>query len=240
VSQSIRVLTPAGLQKFRSYLDDLRGNPTLPPPFPLLEDPEASAAHGGSIENQQFKTRYDFGNYLITAMTRFDQRAISHDAGLWSWLALFFFEQLCPADKSGKRAPAKEYAYVLSSGKGVDATRHYYRHFVRTPYILVRDHGANSKVLLNRPLSSRGELVEQLASRQSVIGSRPVIEAVQIQYYDAQKEGFKRGAAGRGKPGSIDRFVSVVQQLECTYDLHSMTGDKVVRLLPTEFNRWRR
>jgi hypothetical protein len=32
----------------------------------------------------------------------------------------------------------------------------------------------------------------------------------------------------------------VVQQLDLTYDLYSMTGEQILQLLPGEFDRWRK
>jgi len=42
-----------------------------------------------------------------------------------------------------------------------------------------------------------------------------------------------------GHPGTLYRFIDVVQQLGLTYDLYSMTGDQILQLLPSEFDRWR-
>ena len=42
------------------------------------------------------------------------------------------------------------------------------------------------------------------------------------------------------KAGGLIRFVDVVEQLELTYDLFSLNGEKVLALLPKEFQVWRR
>ena len=39
-------------------------------------------------------------------------------------------------------------------------------------------------------------------------------------------------------PGSLYRFVGVIQQLDVTYDLYSMSGTEIVSLLPAEFHHW--
>src|SRR5262245_31840864 len=92
---------------------------------------------------RSFTDRFEFGNYLGTLLAGFDLGAISHDHGMWTALALFWFDQLCPADTNGQRKVEKDYRYVLSSD-----FRHYYRHLVRSPWQLVRDHGANARFLL--------------------------------------------------------------------------------------------
>ncbi|MFO7599969.1 MAG: hypothetical protein R6X27_09205 [Candidatus Desulfacyla sp.] len=43
----------------------------------------------------------------------------------------------------------------------------------------------------------------------------------------------------KNAPGTLYRFIDVVQQLDLTYDLYSMTGEQILQLLPNEFDRWR-
>jgi len=40
-------------------------------------------------------------------------------------------------------------------------------------------------------------------------------------------------------PGTLYRFIDVIQQLDLTYDLYSMNGEEILGLLPPEFDRWR-
>ena len=81
--------------------------------------------------------------------------------------------------------------------------------------------------------------MEQLAARQRIIGNRAIVEAVQKLYYDATKGTFRKGTAGRNRPGTVDRLVAVVQQLECTFDLHTMSGGRIMGMLPPEFDKWK-
>jgi hypothetical protein len=49
----------------------------------------------------------------------------------------------------------------------------------------------------------------------------------------------KRGPImNHNAPGSLYRFIDVIQQLDVTYDLYSMSGPEVVSLLPEEFSSW--
>jgi hypothetical protein len=43
----------------------------------------------------------------------------------------------------------------------------------------------------------------------------------------------------RTAPGSLYRFVDVIQQLDVTYDLYSISGPEIISLLPGEFNHWK-
>lgn len=156
----LRRLNIQGMQRFRDYL---RGGGDGPVPTHLLDSPDTSEPLEKAvfIAPRTFQDRYEFGCHLNTLLSPLDFTEISHDRGLWSALGLFWFDSLCPRDKTGRRDPKEEYRYILS-----DDYRHYYRHLVRTPWQLVRDHGENARFLLispkvnSNPLSVHGEILE--------------------------------------------------------------------------------
>ena len=230
---TVRCLNEKGIKEFSRYLEN--GAKGIPP-FNILSSSETSEdlPWPVSIEHNNFSDRFEFGNYLKDAFKDCDQQAISHRKGLWSWLGLYYFDSICPLDTAGDRKVYKAYSYILSG-----EFRHYYRHFIRTPYILVRDHGMNSRVLLRAPLFKRGELIEQIASRQNIVGRKSVMEAIDQLYYDLKTDKPKRGVAGRAKPGTVDRLVGILQQFELTYDLTFINGNQILNLLPAEFARFR-
>ena len=228
-----------GVSAFTDYiLDGAAG----PPPVHLLSKPETSAPLQHKIQpgSGLFDDRYMFGVYLNTLLKDFDAAVISGDIGLWSALALYWFDRLCPIDKNDSRSPDKEYRYVLSSDY-----KHYYRHLVRSPWQLVKDHGEASRFLLisprkqAHPLSVHGEILEQFGGRQQVLRSRPIIQAANKLYFDAAKSRPKTGVAGN-KRGSARRFGLVLRQLDLTYDAEFMSDDGFIGILPEEFDRWRK
>jgi hypothetical protein len=173
-------------------------------------------------------------------LSSLDPATISNDRGLWTWLALYFFDQLCPSGSDGKRKLDKEYRYVLSSDY-----RHYYRHLVRTPWQLSRDHGPNSRFLLlatndgTDPLRRHGDILEQLGGTQSIIRSRPIIAEASRLYSDPLSGRPKKGAAGKGG-GSIRRFARVLRQLDLTFDPELMPLGGLSAILPVEFEGWKK
>jgi hypothetical protein len=192
-----------------------------------------------TIPMTQFADRYDFGAALVKLLGDQDQQAVSFDRGLWSWLAAFFFEQLCPYNKDGKRALRKDYVYLLSD------SRKYYRHLVRTPWFLVRTHGERCRFLLvtkrddPAPLSRQSYLLDQLAARQFVISSPSLIGVAARLYSDQRTGQSTRGAGARGS-GSPGRLALIANQLSLTYDIHDMPVDRLMKILPEEFGaRWR-
>jgi hypothetical protein len=242
MNDRVRILTTSGLSTFQQYIADLRGGSTALPPRHLLASVDFSDAFGDLlIENLTFEDRFAFGEYLVRLLSPLDRRSISRNHGLWSWLALYYFEQLCPRAPDGTRKLLAQEAYVLPTRYDFQG---YYRHLVRTPWLAVADHGERARVLLipatrraGAALAVRGEIIEQLASRQAVIGNPQVIEAAYRMYFDEQEGRPRRGAGGSGG-GSPRRLALILQQLDLTFDLMACPTDKVIGLLPKAFDRW--
>ena len=210
-------------------------------PQELLEDSRFSEQLPGEkvLPSTRFADRYEFGVALVQLLDDQDQQTVSFDRGLWSWLAAFFFEQLCPRDKDRKRALRKEYVYALSE------LRIYYRHLVRTPWFLAKTHGERCRYLLvarrddPAPLSRQSYLLDQLAARQFVISS-PSLIGVAARLYSDQRTGQPTRGAGAKGSGSPRRLALIANQLSLTYDIHDMPVDRLLKILPDEFGaRWR-
>ena len=134
----------------------------------------------------------------------------------------------------------EDYRYILSGDY-----RHYYRHLVRSPWYLVRQHGENARFLLlaskqnEYPLSVHGEILEQVGGRQQVLASKPIIAAANKMYLDPSTRRPRRGAAGSGR-GSARRFGLVLRQFDLTYDPEVMPDDGLINILPDEFEVWKK
>jgi len=200
----LRRLNETGIAQFAQYLSE---GALAAQPVHLLSHPDTSEPLAVTIKLMQrdYPNRYEFGRDLTMRLSSLDPAMISNDRGLWTWLALYLFDQLCPPGSDGKRKPDKQYRYILSSDY-----RHYYRHLVRTPWQLSRDHGPNSRFLLlaandaAAPLRRHGDILEQLGGTQSIIRSRPIIAEASRLYSDPLSGRPRKGAAGKGG-GSIRR-----------------------------------
>ena len=199
---TMRCFNEEGLSEFSRWL---RNGAVGPIPANLLTDSAFSApmTNASILEVPIFKDRYEFGVFLVKLLSAYDSHQISYDAGLWTWLAALFFEQLAPANVEGKRALRRPYVYVLSE------TRKYYRHLVRGPWYLVRTHGAEARYLLapvrtddSAPLSRQSDLLDQLAARQFVISSPTLITTARVLYTDPRTGRQRRGTA-RGKGSRV-------------------------------------
>jgi len=235
----LRKLNRLGIIKFEEYLDHLRKpeGDQQPPPFHLLDNNETSEAlpWGVEVHQESFQNLYELGQYLVPIINQCDQRRINFDQGFWSWLGLFFFDQLCPTGPDGRRRPGRHnYSYILSANR-----LHQYRHTIRTPYLFVREHGEKVFFMFCSPVHIWPEITEQLAARQYFLGCRGVLEAAGHLYYDRLRNSPKRGAAAKNRPGTVRRFGIVLKQFELTWDLFSLTGQQVLEILPWEFDRFK-
>ena len=242
MTDRLRVLTPDGLREFQEYLSRARSGSEEEPPFAILWRGGFSTDASVRVEinpERDFADRLELGLYLDDLLE--DMPAAETDSGgLWSWLALYYFDNLCPRRRGTRRVLA-DHRYVLPLETTAQDYRRYYRHLVATPFRLVRMHGPLARAFLRTPLPVHGDYAEQLAARQEIVSNRAVVEAADQLYYSEEGGGgLKMGAVDRSRPGNVRRLITVMQQLDLTYDLYGMTADDILGLLPDEFDGWLR
>ena len=233
----VRVLNTEGLSKFTEYLVALRLDHSRTPPYDLLTDGRFSDPFDPEVwvEPRSFSSAYEIGMYMINVFASCEDRLISRNHGLWSWLALFYFDQLCKPDTSGNRTPLENAVYVLEDRFSF---RRYYRHAIRTPWMAVREHGEHAKVLLlTSGRGTRTDINEQLGAYQHLFANKTIITSAYAMYFDKDQQKPRRGAGGKSG-GSARRLASVARQLELTYDLQECSPAKFLTLLPREFKGW--
>jgi hypothetical protein len=234
----LKRLTDKGIEEFRRYLRQLTEGSTAPPPR-LLSEPEFSIAlpNGPPVEQRRFASRWELARYLDQVLENIPERPdiLVNDVGLWSWLSLFYFDQTCPTDAKGRRKPGRDYRHIPEPGYPNG-----HRHLLIGAYLVYSLCGWGddlSRLLLATDLSTEGNFHHEIAGRQSFITNRGIMEVLHILYYDDVQNKPKRGAImNRNAPGSLYRFINVIQQLDLTYDLYSMSGAEIVGLLPDEFD----
>lgn len=234
----VRSLNERGIEEFEVFLSSREAVAGVEVPRAMLDDDFLATPfeNDAEVESRDFASRFELAQYLCDVLPGAGP-ALDHDRGLWSWLGLFYFEQLCPIQADGSRKIGEKYRYVLSPDY-----RHYYRHLLAMPYVIYRLHGQYSRTILSPPVHSHGDFAEQLASRQEIITNRGLIQAVDHLYFAPDDAGGapKRGATNRKKGGTLRRLVDVIQQFDLTYDLYGMTAQEILGVLPREFARWMR
>lgn len=236
VDVPVRVLSTDGIARFAAYLGALREGSCADPPGELLAHPRltAEAAGSASVAQRPFVSRWGLARHLSERLGALATEDVDDNVGLWAWLALFYFDQACPRLADGTRKPGRDYRHIPDFGF---LYRH--RHLLYGPFAVYRRHGGYAILVLSGPPHREGGVYHEITSRQDLLASRGVIEALNELYLDRGRGGPKRGAQGTAAaPGTIRRFVRVLQQLDVTYDICGMSGQAILELLPAEFVHW--
>jgi hypothetical protein len=234
----IRRLTVKGIKRFEEFLDFLTTDSPQEAPMEILTDPEFSESIEPPIEveNRKFTNRFDAAEYLYMLFADTGVSELDKDKGLWSWLSLFFFKQLCSADRDGHLKPGEHARWIPA----IDDYRKYYRHLLAGPFRIYRSHRNNppkAMVLLCGPVDRPGDIVEQLASRQEIVTNKSIIEIATNLYVDPKTLRYRKGAGGKG-PGSARRLTEVLNQFDVTWDLYAMVPSDFINMLPREFSKF--
>jgi hypothetical protein len=235
----VRRLNGAGIAQLTEFLDSHRTENPQGVPTGILTHPDTSEALGVNVEVEvrTFGTRFMAAQYLNDRFTAGGLQDVEQDCGLWAWLALFYFDELCPAGAGGRRRPGELARWVPD----VNNYQRYYRHLLAGPYRIFRAHRDDPRramALLCGPLDRPGDIVEQLASRQEIVTNRGIMACATRLYIDPANNRPKRGAGSKGA-GSPRRLADVLNQFDVTWDLYSLSAEGLLGLLPREFDRFR-
>lgn len=235
----LRRLNDRGIREFSLYLDRLRQDSSRSVPDALLTGTHVTEVVEPRLllDKPKFTDRMDFADWLHNIAITNGWKVPRTDRGLWSWLTLYFFDQVCPPDGTGRRK-VREHAWYVPA---FDDSRRHYRHVLYGSYEVYyqfRDDPAAAKLLLSVDLTTVGQFWFQLVSRQELITNEAIVGAATKLYVDSATGKAKRGATSQG-PGGIFRFVKVLNQLDRVWDLRLRGVDGILELLPKEFDRYR-
>ena len=106
----LRRFNPDGVASFASYRARLTLEPTLPPPVEMLEDPALTELMPGDVDvpKRSFNNRLEVGRFLNELFGVAKVDLPERDQGLWTWLTLFYLDEVCPEDGNGRRNPKDE------------------------------------------------------------------------------------------------------------------------------------
>ena len=235
----LRKFSSKGVALLEEYLSSLETDPDNPIPYELLENPKYTELFGvpTDIARKHFGTKLAASEYLDRVLTMTKVSEVSRDVGLWSWLTLLYFDELCPADTKGQRVPKERARYVPQPSN----YQRYYRHLLLGPYLTYRanrDKPTRAMAFLCRELHILDDIVGQLSARSERVKNPGIVELATRLYFDPAKSTTRKGAGGKG-PGSPRRLADVLDQFDLTWDLYAMSADEFLKVLPSEFDRFR-
>jgi hypothetical protein len=231
----LRRFSQAGIERFQVFLDSVSSGAPLPWPESALSDPEYSSVLDCAValEDRSFASRFELAQFL-------DQRFASGgfdphrgDGCLWSWIGCRYFREVCPKDKMGRWKPGAAARWIPRSSD----FRRYYRHLFLGPwsiYRAYRDRPERALALLCQPPGRPGDLVEQLASRQQVVTNPVILEVATGLYVDPVSGKQRRSANAKGR-GGPRRLITVLDQLDLTWDLAMLSTGRLQEMLSAEF-----
>lgn len=234
---SIRVFNEAGLNEFEKSLIEIKNNTLNDIPDDLLSNNEYSSILEPiiNIEKVDYKFKNELIPYIVETLDLRNSKHLYFNKGLWSWLAAFYFNNICPPDGNRRRKVNESAFYVLKDPRNYTK---FYRHLLAYPSRVLSELNDSAKIFLIGNLSKRGEITEQFGAYQEIALNKGILDAANILYWNAELKTLKRGAAGKGG-GSARRLVRIIRQYQLTYDLNSMSGNEIVSILPNEFYKWR-
>jgi hypothetical protein len=232
----LRQLRDGGIKKMSLYLDSCNTESPLQYPEDILSDPVyADTVSDVEIERRTFSNKLEISGYLHGLFVKAGMTDVAANKGLWCWLSLLFFEQLCPRGRGGRFKPGARPRWIPSGD-----WKTYYRHLLAGPYRVYyfhRDDPQRTMALMCGSINQQGEVFEQIASRLELVTNKSLIEATTRLYFDKDEGKNKRGAGGKGA-GSPRRLAEVIDQFNLTWDLYSMEAPEIIELLPAEFDRF--
>lgn len=232
----LRRLTETGIDAFRNYLTALADEPTAAVPTNLLTDPAASEplATSAEAEPRVFGSRLAAGQCLHGLFSAAGIPGLDRDRGVWTWLTLFYFDELCPADGNGKRKPGEEARLIPNMAE----SRRYYRHLLLGPYSLFRFYHKQPELLrvflMNEMTVGTSEAYRSFIENVELLASVSAVTVANHLYFDPVKQKLRRGAGAKDS-GSVRRLTEYLNQLTLTCDLQATTSEALIKALPREF-----
>lgn len=223
--------TETGLDTFRraftNQIPEVAINPTDRSMARRIEGTSA-------FEILPFATAGDMADAVIAACGIRKIPELIANEGLWAWLAFVMRDNLFPKDKDGNRRFGESVRWYPSAPSDWLKGQ---RHLVRMPVLLRFQLGEDADYLLCNAPSVLPEIREQMTSQQDMLHSGFQKVARRL-YYDPKKKALKRGAGGKGR-GSPRRLAAIRLQLDVTWNLFDLEADRLVAMLPREFDRFR-
>ena len=234
---SIRQFTPKGIAAFREFLEQLRQTPNHPIEWEMLYDKQLTqeVTPTALVEPRRLVTKQDAADYLEPRLRSYSMDMLRYNAGLWSWLTLFFFDSICPMNEQGVRVVRNDYHYVFEAKN----SQRYYFHNLFISWYIRSIAGQYTRLFLGGSVSVLDGIINDTLGRLFLIRIPCMFEVLDRLYWDETKGRPRIGMIGtqRPKPGDLTyRLPRRIRQLEKTYDLPSLNADQLIALLGAEFD----
>ena len=243
----LRRFIPRGLDRASEVLDRVRqGDPA---DFDeLLTDERYSTPFTPSVEVEirDFQTRREVGASLSAAFEAVgvDDRDIAEDYDMWSWLAMRYIAPKNEGERVDLRRHA-DIAYVFNPKRetGQNLRRARWRNFMKLSYYTYRQHGERAWLMLDQGPRTLGQFAMRLAQAEELFRATGIVHLAHMLYADRATGRVKPDSMASQRstatPGSLPRLIDVLNQLYMNYDVYGMQAERLIELLPSEFDKFR-
>jgi hypothetical protein len=232
----LRQFLPAGVSAFKDFLANCRNTPDIPVPRELLDDGMLTEVIKPAVSvdaARRFTTRRDAAEYLTTLLTPLSEQDVATNAGLWTWLTLFYFDDVCPPN-NGLRYVKNDYYYNFEPKN----SRHFYRHLLFIAWRVARLAPKPNRLFLTGSVSTLDKVTEEVMKRLYLTRIPCIFDVLDQLYWDNERGRARVGITDTRtvKAGDlVHRFPIRMRQLEKTYDLNSLEAPQLIELLGKEF-----
>lgn len=237
MTTDVREFNQDGIDAFADFLRAAKVAATTAPPFGLIDDHRyfKVVANAGTVEKRSFDSKLDFARYIHSRTSAMSPATLRLSIGIWAWLTLFYFDQLCPPDSNGGRRLRSSEKYLASGthiASGLD------KHLLFFPWKMYALHKEDAAWILSGRLGDDTKVMRELANSYRRNVSPTFIRLAKTLYFDERAGTLRRGAT-TNRPGSLRRLDRVMSQLDLTYDIFGSSPEVLKRLLPKrEFAKW--
>lgn len=187
----------------------------------------------GAFSAGGFTTAKEMASAVCNSFGTLKPQEYADRLGLWAWLTFVLLDVLFPK-QDGKRKVGDYFRWYPAAARDYQKAQ---RHLVRMPVLLYSAFGDNADHLLAGKPGVGTEIREQLTSQQDMF-SENFQKACRALYFDDTTGRVKRRAGGKG-PGVPRRLAQVRKQLDVTWDMTDLPWQRIVHLLPSEFDAFK-
>jgi len=232
----LRSFNQKGIASVKDFLKALRDGGRNQNPIELLDDRSLTRIdyEDISVESRGFATRRDAAKYFHQKFEAIPSIELRSNAGLWTWLSLFYFDQICP-EIDGLRKVRNDYTYIFMP----DQSMYFYRHLLFVAWYVKHVSPTYNRLFLDTTVHQLDRFTEDVFKRLYLTRIDCIFEVLDRLYWDRQTNRPRKGVNSPGKTTAgdlIHRFPTRIRQLEKTYDLMSLSTDQLLQLLGDEFS----
>lgn len=231
----VRSFNQKGISAVADFMQSLRDGRNQQNPVELLDDRGLTQIDYDDvwIESRGFASRREAADYFHGKFKAIPSVELRNNAGLWTWLSLFYFDQVCPEIES-QRKVRNDYTYIFMP----DQSMYFYRHLLFIAWYAKHVSPVHNRLFLDTSLHQLDKFTQDVFKRLYLTRIDCIFEVLDRVYWDRSTNRPRKGVNSPGKVAAGDlthRFPTRIRQLEKTYDLMSLSADQLLHLLGDEF-----